>query len=428
MNKTKILELVRQYEDEKFNKEKPFRPGIDRVPVSGAVIFPNDIVSVVDTALDSWFTEWKVANRFTKELEKWLGVNHAILTNSGSSATLIALSALKEYYKIPNGAKVVTSPLEFPTTISAIIKVGLVPLFVDINIATLSVNTDDCIYILKYNKEVKGIVLSHVLGFPYRADIIREELSINSRQFFLEDICDAIGAKINGENVGTFGNVSTLSMFPAHHFTAGEGGACFTDVEQLKVLMDSYRSWGRACWCLPGQQNTCGKRFEHEWENLPKGWDHKYTFSRLGYNLKMTELQAALGLSQLSHLDDFIDKRRYNFYYLKKALKDIEQISTVFIPSWSEPSPFGFPIIVSQGNAQELIRFLQEKKIDTRPVFAGNITRHPMMKDVKYEIFNNLKDADFVMNNVFWIGCHPGLTEKHLDYVSECFHEFYKGK
>ena len=377
----------------------------------------------MDAVLDGWFTEWKVSAEFSRKLSNWLGTKYAILTNSGSSANLLALSVMRER---TTKNKVITTATEFPTTISAIIKAGFTPLFIDTYPDTLT-HADTILMILSTRHDIAGVVLSHILGFPFDAQSVHDVCKAFG-VFFIEDICDAIGESIYGKKVGTFGDISTLSLFPAHHITTGEGGVCFTDNQDLEILLDSYRSWGRDCFCLPGQNNTCGKRFEHEWDSLPKGWDHKYTFTRLGYNLKMTELQAALGLSQLSHLDTFIEKRRANYKYLSNELFPhlSDHIKTSH-PRF-DPSPFGFPINVLNGKKKELVEFLTAKKIDTRTIFAGNITRHQMMKKVDYEIHGNLYGADYIMNNMFWIGCHPALTANHLNYVIDCFCEFFKGK
>jgi CDP-6-deoxy-D-xylo-4-hexulose-3-dehydrase len=424
MNKQKILDEIRKYADENL-EPKEFRAGIDIVPVSGAVISPDDLVSVVSATLDGWFTEGALCRQFSKELCKFVGTRYAVLCNSGSSASLLALTALKTNVG-RLGKKVVTCAVGFPTTITPIIQNNLIPKFIDINPETLNVDADTVLEAIDTMGWTAGIVLAHTLGFPFDVSAVKtiaDELDC----FLVEDIADALGAEVSGRGVGQLGSCSIASFFPAHHITTGEGGAVFTSSEYLYHELNSFRDWGRDCKCLPGQDNTCGKRFSLNWKHLPYGYDHKYTFTRLGYNLKMTELQGALGLSQLIQLPKFVEIRRRHYQYLRENLEQFgEHLMFVQQCSHSLPSPFGFPMTVISDafTRKDLVDFLEENLIRTRPLFAGNITRQPMMENVKYEIHGDLSGADYVMERTFWIGCHPGLTLAHLDYVIEKIYEF----
>ncbi len=426
--KSLLLAIANYLNEDKEHKSTKFIPGKSEIPVSGALIFPEDIVDVVDCVLDGWFTEWKIAGRFSKELGRCLGIGNVTLCNSGSSANLLALTTALNHRTKKHQYKVITCATGFPTTVAPIVQHGFVPLFVDVNPDTLNANID-IVSDLLYKPDVSGVILAHTLGFPYDAKSLMLS-AYNADKFFIEDICDALGAEIGGELVGGFGDMSTLSLFPAHHITTGEGGVVFTPDDELKVLLDSYNNWGRDCYCLPGQTNTCGKRFEHEWPNLPKGWDHKYTFSHFGYNLKMTEIQAALGLAQLKHLSFFVQRRKENYGYLHDALIELinrELISTVNYPKIYSPSPFGFPITVKNENCHELVRFLENRKIRTRPIFGGNLVRQPMFSNPNdYQVVNSLDGSDYVMEHTFWIGCHPSLSFRQLDYVIDSIYEYFK--
>ena len=415
--KNEILELVLKYAEK---EPQPFRPGIDPVPVSGAVITPEDIVSVVDAALEGWFTEGKRAKEFARRLRNYIGTNHAVLCNSGSSANLLAVTACKEHFNVPDGKKVITTALAFPTTVAPIIQNNLIPLFVDVNVYTLNVVSYYIEEMIK-REDVAGVILAHTLGFPFKAHRISKACKENGK-FFIEDCADALGTQIYGKRVGKFGDCSTYSFFPAHHITTGEGGAVLCNDGILYKLIQSYSNWGRDCWCLPGKDNTCNKRFEHDFPNLPYGYDHKYTFSRLGYNLKMTELSAALGLSQIDKLEKFISQRFDNFDYLWDGLH--KRVLTVEMDDGYFPSPFGFPIIST--TATELREYLELTQIRTRPVFSGNILKHPMMDGVEYE-GENLHGSDYLMKNAFWVGCHSGLSKEQLDWIITCVGDFFHG-
>ena len=432
MKKKEILDLVHKYADEKLNN-KVFIPGVSPVPASGAVLYPEDIAEVADTLLEFWYTDWKKCAEFKRRLCAVTGKKHCVLVNSGSSASLIAQTAV--YNRYP-GKYVITTALGFPTTVYPIWQNNRVPIFIDINPKTLSPNIE------QYNKEmyeskkvkISNQIFAHTLGFPF------DEPQFDTTNGFIVDSCDALGARIVYDsmtyNVGCFADAMTLSFFPAHHITTGEGGAILTNDEELARDMEKRVNWSRDCDCLPGQSNTCGHRFDIEnlgIKDMPEGWDHKYTFTMLGYNLKMTEFQAALGMSQITHLDDFVKARRNNFFRLFVALygvEDVEFFDAIEVPIWSQPSPFGFPIIVKKTapfKAQELIAYLEKNKIATRRFFGGNLTRQPFIKDLPY-LALDLSGTNYIMENGFWIGVWPGLTKEHLDYVIEIFSSFFKEK
>lgn len=431
MNKDAILSLFRQaFRDN--NPTKEFRPGIDDVPVSGALITPEDAAAIASVVLDGWFTEGKVSSDFCKQIAHWTGTRHVSLCNSGSSANLLAITALNHIQKgNRNEARlVITCATGFPTTVTPIYLNGLVPLFVDSGgYQTLNADVDTVLEQLE-RKDVLGVILAHTLGFPYRADLIRRKCD-ELGKFFVEDCCDALRATIDSSYVGTFGHASTLSFFPAHHITTGEGGAVCTNDGRLHKLINSYRDWGRDCWCEPGQQDTCNKRFGWNLGTLPEGWDHKYTFTNVGYNLRMTEMQAALGNSQIGKLNEFLKLRINNFITLWTHLSNWKwHIETVKFMINDVPSPFGLPITVISDafTKQELVSFLEGRKIRTRPVFGGNLVRQPAFRKMYYEQVGNLANSDYIMDRTFWIGCHPSLTTKQLEYVVESFRDFFREK
>ncbi len=406
---------------------------IIEVPVSGAVIDEKDQLKLMQVIMSKWFTEGYFCDEFSTKLKKYIGARHCILVNSGSSANLLAVSAIKDFYTTENNRnKVVTCATGFPTTVGAIVQAGLVPLFVDVNPKTLNPDTNVMLSALA-RPDVVGIIQAHTLGFPFDAKAIREYCDENNK-FFIEDCCDALGAEIYGEKCGSFGHASTYSFFPAHHITTGEGGAVLTNDGRLMRQIEKYRDWGRDCWCLPGQSDTCNKRFSWEWNNLPEGWDHKYTFTNFGYNLKMTEWQGALGSSQIDKIDEFINKRGNNFADLFNYLNQYREWISFPDFYWNTKSrkcsPFGFPITVNANwfTRKELVDYLEAHKIHTRPVFAGNITRQPMFDNVEYEVHGNLDGSDYVMERTFWIGCWHGLTQVHLDYVVNTFRDFFEMK
>jgi CDP-6-deoxy-D-xylo-4-hexulose-3-dehydrase len=424
--KREILEIVKNYSEEKL-QPKEFIPGKTKVPASGASLSVEDIEALTEAVLQFWYTEYKFCGKFRRGLFKYFKKSHVTLCNSGSSANLLAMSAASEVF--PKKDYIVTCATHFPTAIAPIYQTGHIPIYIDIDPQTLSPNFEQYERAIEmYGDKIAGTTFAHTLGFPYDEQKFDE---INPG-FTIVDCCDAIGAEIMmGEDyvpVGTFSDLTTLSFFPAHHITTAEGGAVLTDNEHLSKVVDSYANWGRDCYCAPGQDNTCGKRFEHEWDNLPKGYDHKYTFTRLGYNLKMTEWQAALGVSQLERVSDFIQKRNKNYEYLLDNLWTYSVMLNVGSLHSGSRSPFGFPIMVEteEFTADELIRYLEEHKVSTRRVFAGNIMKQPGY-NLPHITFGT-EGSDRIMRDMFWIGCHPALTKEMLDYVVEVFDKFFKEK
>lgn len=421
MNKNEILYEIKKYADENLNKKK-FIPGKSIIPASSPSLSSDDIVAIASSALEFWFTEGKWCKRFSDALAKQQEKHFALLCNSGSSASLLAIAAMKEFWNIEDGALILTCATTFPTTISSIYQNNLIPYYVDIDPITLFPRIDQ----VNEAKYTKYVFLAHTLGFPFC------ELDVNADKILISDCCDALGAEYFSAPVGLSANIQIHSFFPAHIITTGEGGAVLSNDDELMNIALSLSNWGRSCFCAPGQSNTCGKRFG--WDdlgNLPEGWDHKYIFDRLGYNLKMTELQAALGYSQLLRLEEFKEKRLNNQRFLYSNLVQYnEYLRFVAVPTWSNPNPFGFVIGVRDTapfSSSEMIKFLEERKISTRRVFSGNITRQPGYMNLPYEVVDNLSGSDWVMNNMFWIGCHPALTEEMLSYMIEVFDDFMKG-
>lgn len=428
MDKDDILVLIHEYA-QKYLEKPPFRPGIDDVPVSGAKISAYDITKLVSCAMDGWFTEGKISQEFCKQLAHWTGTRHVSLCNSGSSANLLAVTALNHIQKgNRNEARlVITCATGFPTTVTPIYLNGLVPLFVDSGgYKELNADVDTVLQQLE-RKDVCGVILAHTLGFPYRSDLIRKKCN-ELDKWFVEDCADAIGALVPGGYAGTCGHVSTLSFFPAHHICAGEGGAVCTNDGKLHALINSYRDWGRSCYCSPGEQDTCNKRFDWKVESLPEKWDHKYMFDNIGYNLRMTEMQAALGLSQIQKLKSFVETRVDNYLDLRWMLTPMLEHLYLGVEEIFGVSPFGFPVTVISDafTKQELVSFLESRKIRTRPVFGGNLTRQPAFRKMYYEQVGNLANSDYIMDRTFWIGVWPGLKPEQLNYVSESFRDFFR--
>src|ERR1700692_4899633 len=418
-----ILELTVQYCSES-SLTGDFIPGVSPVPVSGKVIDGADVSAVVDSALDGWFTTGRYAEHFERHLARFVGVRSASLVNSGSSANLIALSALTspklvERRLIP-GDEVITVAAGFHTTVNPIFQNRLVPVFVDITVPGYEIDVRQ-LETARRNR-TRAVFIAHTLGNVFDLDAVCA-FARKHNLWLIEDCCDALGSTYKGRNVGTFGDIATLSFYPAHHITTGEGGAVLTDKPALQVLIESFRDWGRDCWCDPGRDNTCGKRFDWKLGSLPCGYDHKYIYSHIGYNLKATDMQAALGASQLIKLPEFIARRRANFQHLKTALAGLEEYLILpegggtFKPSW-----FGFPIGVREEapfRREDLVRALEANKIGTRLLFGGNLLRQPAYQDCEYRVAGELPNTDFVMNNVFWVGVYPGLTAPMLDYVAQ---------
>ena len=416
-----ILDLCAQYYSVAYPAVE-FSPGQSPVPVSGKVIGGDDLSSVVDSALDCWFTTGRFAEEFERKLARFVGVRCASLVNSGSSANLLAVSALTSPKlgdrQLKPGDEVITVAAGFPTTLNPIIQNRLVPVFVDVVLPTYEIDVSQLE--AARSDRTRAVFIAHTLGNVFDLDAVTA-FTRKHNLWLIEDCCDALGSTWKGRPVGTFGDIATVSFYPAHHITMGEGGAVLTDKPNLQVLIESFRDWGRDCWCHPGKDNTCGKRFDWQLGDLPCGYDHKYTYSHIGYNLKATDMQAALGLSQIGKLPHFIERRKENFRYLFSALKPMEEY--LILPeatSGSDPSWFGFPIGLREDapfKRDELIRALDAKKIATRLLFGGNLLRQPAYEGCEYRVVGELTNTDFVMNNVFWIGVYPGLTRPMLDFA-----------
>jgi CDP-6-deoxy-D-xylo-4-hexulose-3-dehydrase len=423
-----ILALTAEFHAEAFPKRE-FVPGSSSVPVSGKVIDAADISAVVDSALDGWFTTGRWAKEFERKLARFVGVRSASLVNSGSSANLVALSALTSPKlgdrQLKPGHEVITVAAGFPTTVNPIFQNKLVPVFIDVTLPTYEIDVTKLE--AARTEKTMAVMIAHTLGNVFNLDAVTAFCK-KYNLWLIEDCCDALGSTYKGQKVGTFGDIATVSFYPAHHITMGEGGAVLTDKPALQVLIDSFRDWGRDCWCEPGVDNTCGKRFDWQLGTLPCGYDHKYTYSHVGYNLKATDMQAALGVSQIAKLPHFIERRKENFAYLMKALKPMEEYLQLPVAGENcDPSWFGFPIAVKPGSPftrDQLTRELDSKKIGTRLVFAGNLLRQPAYEGWEYRVVGELTNTDYVMNNVFWVGVYPGLTTEMLDYIVKTMMDF----
>ena len=429
--RSQILDLVSQYHEEAFSS-RPFVAGRDTVPVSGRVFDALDVQSLVDSGLDFWLTTGRFAAQFEKEFARYIGVRGATLVNSGSSANLLALSALtsprlKERRLIP-GDEVITLAAGFPTTVNPIIQNGLVPVFVDVHVPTYNIDVTRLDEAL--SSRTRAIMIAHTLGNPFEVDAVKD-FAERHNLWLIEDCCDAVGSLYKGKMVGTFGDLATVSFYPAHHITMGEGGCVLTEKPLLKTLVESFRDWGRDCWCEPGEQDTCGKRFDQQLGSLPCGYDHKYTYSHIGYNLKLTDMQAAVGVSQLKKLPGFIELRKDTFRRLTNGLSGLTEyfILPEATPD-SDPSWFGFPIAIRHGTLtrNQVVGALEKRKIATRLLFAGNLTRQPAYRDAHYRVAGNLSVTDFVMDQVFWVGVYPGITPAMTDYMIETFHDIVSSK
>lgn len=420
----KILNSVKEFADNKYSANEKFTPNKTFIPASGKVIDHEEIGLMVQASLDGWLTTGRFNEEFQKKLSSFLGVKHLLTTNSGSSANLLAFTALTspklKERAIKKGDEVITVAAGFPTTVNPIIQFGAVPVFIDVDSLTHNIDVDKVEPAI--NEKTKAIVIAHSLGNPFNLKRI-VELCKKYKLWLIEDNCDALGSKYNGQYTGTFGDIGTLSFYPAHHITMGEGGAVFTNQTELKKIIESYRDWGRDCYCEPGKDNTCGKRFKWKLGDLPEGYDHKYTYSHIGYNLKITDMQAACGLAQLNKLEYFIKKRKDNFNYIFERLQTCKEFIELPVATKnSEPSWFGFPITMKENSPVrrlDLIEYLTQKNIGTRLLFAGNLTKQPSMEGINFKVFDNLKNTDRIMNNTFWVGVYPGLTEEMLDFVCD---------
>ena len=423
-----IMQLVSEYYKLAHNQNK-FILNQSIIPVSGKVFSEMDLQMLVSSSLDFWLTSGRFNDEFEKQLAEFLNVNFVLTTNSGSSANLLALTALTSEQlgekALKPGDEVITVAAGFPTTVNPILQNNLKPVFVDVNISTYQI--DSSLIENAISEKTKAIMIAHTLGNAFDLDEITRIVKKHNL-WLVEDCCDALGTTYDGKFVGTFGDIATISFYPAHHITTGEGGAVFTNNAQLKRIIESFRDWGRDCFCATGMNNTCGKRFGWKLGEMPEGYDHKYTYSHIGYNLKITDMQAAVGLAQLQNLPSFIEKRKKNFEFLKTHMSKFEEF--FILPeatSKSDPAWFGFPITIKENvpfSRPELLQFLSERKVDTRPLFAGNITRQPYFKNVNFRISGNLRNTDKIMNQSFWIGVYPDLNENILNYVINQFEEF----
>lgn len=427
MTRDGILNDVKYFFDSE-NSKLNFVAGETPIPVSGKVIDGEDISSIVDAALDGWITSGRFTDSFQRELANYIGVRDALFVNSGSSANLVALSALTSSKlgkrALKAGDEVLTVAMGFPTTVNPIIQNRLSPVLVDVELGTYDAISERLIEAI--TPKTKAIMMAHTLGNPFNLDLVTKLCKENDL-WLVEDSCDALGSTYRGEKTGSFGDLATISFYPAHHITTGEGGAVLVKSPLVRRQVESFRDWGRDCYCETGKDNTCQKRFEWALGELPKGYDHKYIYSHIGYNLKATDLQAALGLSQLKKIDSFVEKRRENFNYLYKGLENTEGLLLPRATENSDPSWFGFPITLDPNHPvdrEDLLRHLDSLKIGTRLMFAGNITRQPAYSGVDFRIVGDLINSDIVMRRSFWIGVYPGLTKKMLSFVVEVIKDF----
>ncbi|WP_339873482.1 lipopolysaccharide biosynthesis protein RfbH [uncultured Brevundimonas sp.] len=430
--RAQMMELAGEYADLAYSPQ-PFVAGTTPVPVSGKVVGAPELRNLIDSSLDLWLTTGRFNDQFEKRLADYIGVRYALTVNSGSSANLTATTALCSPMlgdkALKPGDEVITCATGFPTTVNPSIQNGLVPVFVDVDLPTYNIMPDRIEAAV--TDKTRAIIVAHTLGNPFDlGEVMR--VAEKHNLYVIEDSCDALGARYDGKLVGTFGDIGTVSFYPAHHITMGEGGAVWTDRGDLKRLLESVRDWGRDCYCAPGQDNTCNKRFKWKLGDLPRGYDHKYTYSNLGYNLKITDMQAAVGLAQFDRLDGFITARNRNFAYLKANLHDMqEHLMLPEATARSEPSWFGFPLTVlsdEEGIRDDLVQELNEKGVATRLLFGGNLIRQPYMKNQTYRVHGDLTNSDKVMTSTFWIGLYPGLTEAHLDYACDMIRLFFKNR
>lgn len=425
-----VLRKVKEFYQHGLSSKK-FIPGKTNIPYAGRVFDAREMVALVDSALDFWLTSGRYAAAFEKGLAGFLKRKFCLSCNSGSSANLLAITALTSHIlgkrRLKPGDEVITTACGFPTTLNPIIQNGLVPVFVDIELGTY--NIDTALLKKALSKKTRAIAVAHTLGVPVDITAIKK-IAEKYGLWLVEDNCDALGSTYGKLPTGSFGHLATQSFYPAHHITTGEGGAVLTDDAQLKRIVASLRDWGRDCWCETGKDNTCGKRFKQKFGRLPFGYDHKYVYSHIGFNLKLTEMQAAIGLAQLEKLPEFIRRRRENFTFLFKHLQQYREF--LGMPHWpkeSFPSWFGFPILVKPEAAfrrPELVEFLEGRRVATRMLFGGNLLRQPAYQDIKGRVAGKLKHTDLVMNNLFWVGVYPGITVAMLNYMAETFAKFFR--
>lgn len=426
--RAKIFEMVEEIYRLRADGER-FVPGVTHIPCAGRVYDQDEMTALVDSSLDFWLTLGRYGEQFVKDLAAYLKCRHVVLANSGSSANLLAVSSLTspllKERRLKPGDEVLTLAAAFPTTVGPIIQNQLVPVFLDVALGTY--NVDPGLAEKAIGKKTRAIFMAHTLGNPFDVETIAA-IAKKHRLFLIEDACDALGATYDGKPVGTFGDMGTLSFYPAHHITTGEGGAVVTNNKLFKRILESFRDWGRDCWCAPGEDNTCGRRFQWALGSLPKGYDHKYIYSHIGYNLKPVDMAAAVGVAQLKKLPGFIRSRQENFKQTYEELKKYEEY--LILPQAirrAQPSWFGFMIGVRNSapfSKDDLVCYLEKNHIATRPLFAGNILRHPAFENIPHRVFGDLKNTDFIMNRVFWIGVYPGLNEEKLRYIKDTFSAF----
>ena len=417
-----IADLVQEYAALEFSP-RSFEPGVTLVPPSGKLIGEQELQNMISASLDGWLTTGHFNEQFEKKLAKLLGVAHVLTVNSGSSANLVAFNTLTSPKlgdrAIKSGDEVIGVAAGFPTTVNPIVQFGAIPVFVDVELGTY--NIDPSKIEAAISPKTKAIMLAHTLGNPFNLQVVTD-LCKKYGLWLVEDCCDALGSTYQGKMVGTFGDIATLSFYPAHHITMGEGGAVFTNSTELKMIAESFRDWGRDCYCPPGKDNTCGKRFCWKMGSLPEGYDHKYTYSHLGYNLKITDMQAACGLAQLDKASQFIEQRKKNFSHLKNRLQSCEEFLLLpYATEHSDPSWFGFPITLKETapvSRLDLLTYLDQNKVGTRLLFAGNLTRQPYMIGRSYRVSGDLTNTDAVMNQTFWVGVQPALSHEMLDYAA----------
>lgn len=428
----KFRDLIPEYFKAKW-PEKVFVSGVSQIPVSGKVFDEEDLEYLIEASLDFWLTEGRFVDEFEKKFKDWFGLRVCELVNSGSSANLIAVAALTSPQlgdrALKPGDEVITTAEGFPTTVNPIIQNGLVPVFLDADIPTYNIDTS--LLEEAVSEKTKAIMIAHTLGNPFDLDEVMR-VAKKYDLWVIEDCCDAVGAEYKGRKVGTFGDIATVSFYPAHHITMGEGGAVLSKHLKLKKIIESFRDWGRDCWCPPGTSNTCAKRFEWQLGDLPYGYDHKYIYSHIGYNLKLTDMQAAVGVSQLKKLDGFIQKRRENFEYLNTKMKEFEEVLILPEPTpGSNPSWFGYPISVREDagfSRNELVQAFEQNNIATRLLFGGNLLRQPAYRNIEHRVVGTIENADKVMNHTLWIGLYPGLSEEQFDFMAEVVRDLINSK